>query len=103
MMWSINSDNKLAITCPMDKYMEDGSFLRLNTITLGYTLPKTLTRKIHVENLRFYATLSNIHTFTKYTGYDPEVSSTSSILTAGMDSSAYPRSKGCVVGLNITF
>ena len=103
MMWSINSDNKLAITCPMDKYMEDGSFLRLNTITLGYTLPKNFTRKFHVDNLRFYATLSNIHTFTKYSGYDPEVSSTSSILTAGMDSSAYPRAKGAVVGLNITF
>lgn len=103
MMWSINSDNKLAITCPMDKYLEDGSFLRLNTITLGYTLPRKVTRKAHIDNLRFYCTLNNIHTFTNYTGYDPEVSSTSSILTAGMDNSAYPRAKGCVVGLNLTF
>ncbi|MBQ9400260.1 MAG: TonB-dependent receptor [Bacteroidales bacterium] len=103
MMWSINSDNKLAITCPMDKYMEDGSFLRLNTITLGYTLPKQLTSKCHIDMLRIYATLSNIHTFTKYSGYDPEVSNSSSILAAGMDNSAYPRAKGCVIGLNITF
>ena len=102
-MWSLNSDNKLAITCPMDKYVEDGSFLRLNTITLGYTLPKQLTRKAHIENLRFYCTLNNIHTFTKYSGYDPEVSNSSSILTQGMDSSAYPRSKGFVFGLNLSF
>ena len=102
-MWSLNSDNKLAITCPMDKFMEDGSFLRLNTITLGYTLPKQLTRKAHIESLRFYGTLNNIYTFTKYSGYDPEVSNSSSILTQGMDSSSYPRSKGFVFGLNLTF
>ena len=102
-MWSINADNKLAITCPMDKYLEDGSFLRLNTITLGYTLPSDLTRKFHVSNLRVYATLSNIHTFTNYSGYDPEVSASGSLLSAGMDNSAYPRSKGCVIGLNLTF
>ena len=102
-MWSINSDNKLAITCPMDKYMEDGSFLRLNTITLGYTLPKNLTRRFYVDNLRIFTTLSNIYTFTKYSGYDPEVSNSSSILAAGMDNSAYPRAKGCVIGINVTF
>ena len=102
-MWSINSDNKLAITCPMDRYMEDGSYLRLNTITLGYTLPKNLSRKFYVDNLRIYATLNNIHTFTKYSGYDPEVSNSSSILSAGMDNSAYPRAKGCVIGINVTF
>lgn len=102
-MWSINSDNKLAITCPMDRYMEDGSYLRLNTITLGYTLPKNLSRKFYVDNLRVYATLNNIHTFTKYSGYDPEVSNSSSILAAGMDNSAYPRAKGCVIGINVTF
>ena len=102
-MWSINSDNKLAITCPMDRYMEDGSYLRLNTITLGYTLPKNLSRKIYVDNLRVYTTLNNIYTFTNYTGYDPEVSNSSSILSAGMDNSAYPRAKGCVIGINVTF
>ncbi len=102
-MWSLNSDNKLAITCPMDKYVEDGSYLRLNTITFGYTIPKKVTRVAHIENLRFYVTLHNIHTFTKYSGYDPEVSNSSSILTQGMDSSSYPRSKGCVFGLNLSF
>ncbi len=102
-MWSLNSDNKLAITCPMDYYVEDGSFLRLNTITLGYSLPKKLLTRAHINSLRIYVTLNNIHTFTDYTGYDPEVSSTSSILTAGLDSSSYPRSKSFVVGLNLTF
>lgn len=102
-MWSLHSDNKLAITCPMDYYLEDGSFLRLNTITLGYTLPKRWLSKAHINSLRIYVTLNNIHTFTSYTGYDPEVSATSSILTQGMDNSAYPRSKSYVVGLNLTF
>ncbi len=102
-MWSIKSDNKLAITCPMDYYVEDGSFLRLNTITLGYSLPKRLLTRAHINSLRVYVTLNNIHTFTGYSGYDPEVSSTSSILSAGMDSSSYPRAKSYVVGLNLTF
>ena len=102
-MWSLKSDNKLAITCPMDYYLEDGSFLRLNTITLGYTLPKKLLSRAYINSLRIYVTLNNIHTFTAYSGYDPEVSATSSILTAGMDSSSYPRSKSYVVGLNLTF
>ncbi len=102
-MWSIKSDNKLAITCPMDYYLEDGSFLRLNTITLGYSLPKKILSRARINSLRIYVTLNNIHTFTDYTGYDPEVSSTSSVLTAGLDSSSYPRSKSYVVGLNLTF
>lgn len=102
-LWSINSDNKIAITDALDYYLEDASFLRLNTITLGYSLPKPLLKKAWISNARLYFTLNNIHTFTNYSGYDPEVSSTESLLTRGVDNSAYPRSKSYVIGLNLTF
>ncbi len=102
-MWSLHSDNKIAITDALDYYIEDGSFLRLSTITLGYTLPSHIVKRMHINKLRFYCTLNNIHTFTNYSGYDPEVSATSSLLTRGVDNSAYPRAKSVVVGLNLTF
>lgn len=102
-IWNISSNNKTAISDHSSYYIEDGSYLRLNTITLGYTLPKELTQRAHLSKVRFYVTLNNIHTFTGYTGYDPEVSATSSALTPGIDNSSYPRSKSWVVGLNLTF
>jgi TonB-dependent starch-binding outer membrane protein SusC len=102
-MWSLNPDNRIAITDALDYYLEDGSFLRLNTITLGYTLPSSMLKRIKISNLRVYCTLNNIYTFTGYSGYDPEVSATSSLLTRGIDDSAYPRAKSCVVGVNMTF
>jgi len=103
MLWSLSSYNNYSVSCPMDLFSEDASFLRLNTITLGYTLPKELTRKAHIEGLRFYVTLNNIHTFTKYSGYDPEVSTNGSIMTKGVDSSSFPKTKGCVIGINLNF
>lgn len=102
-LWSLNTYNNYSVSCPMSLFVEDGSFLRLNTITLGYTLPSKLTKKAHIDNLRFYATLNNIHTFTKYSGYDPEVSTNGSALTQGMDSSSFPRTKGVVFGINLNF
>lgn len=103
LMWNISENNKTAISDHSSKYIEDGSYLRINTITLGYTLPKQLLQKIHVSNLRVYATANNIHTFTDYTGYDPEVAATSSALTPGIDNSSYPRAKSWVIGLNLSF
>jgi hypothetical protein len=102
-VWSLNSTNSKAISDATDFYLEDGSFLRINNITLGYSLPASLLKKPGISNARFYATLNNIHTFTKYKGYDPEVSATSSSITRGVDNSAYPRAKSFVVGLNLTF
>lgn len=102
-MWSVHSSNKIAISDPLDCYIEDGSYLRFSTITLGYTFPKAWLQKIYVQNLRIYATLNNIATITGYDGFDPEVSATSSALTPGIDNSAYPRSKSFVVGMNLTF
>ena len=83
---------------------EDGSFLRLATLSIGYTLPQTLTRKVGIQNLRFYATGYNLFCITNYSGFDPEVSTrTKSALTPGVDYSAYPKSRQYVIGLNLTF
>lgn len=71
-----------------DRYVEDGSFLRIKNITLGYTFPKALLNKAKIENLRVYVNIQNLYTFTKYTGYDPEVGAStqdSSGLTYGLD------------------
>ncbi len=84
--------------------VEDGSFLRLSNITLGYTLPKNIARKLLAQNIRVYATGHNLHTFTKYSGPDPEVSTRrSSPLTPGVDFSAYPKASTFVAGINVTF
>ncbi|UOR06653.1 TonB-dependent receptor [Hymenobacter aerilatus] len=83
--------------------VEDGSFLRINNVTVGYTLPKLLTQRVKVNSLRFYATLNNLYTFTKYSGYDPEVSTRrSSPLTPGVDYAAYPRSRAFLFGVNLS-
>ena len=102
-LWNISGNNKTAISERSSYYLEDGSYLRLNTITLGYTLPKKLVQRAKISNARVYCTLNNIHTFTGNTGYDPEVSASSSALTPGIDNSSYPRSKSWVVGVNLTF
>ena len=83
--------------------IEDGSFLRLNTLTLGYTLPSKLLRKAMIQNLRVYMTGYNLYCWTKYSGQDPEVSTRSNPLTPGVDYSAYPKSRSFVFGANITF
>lgn len=84
--------------------VEDGSFLRLNNITIGYTLPRKLTKKWLIESLRIYATGYNLHCWTNYSGPDPEVSTrTGSPFTPGVDYSAYPKAKTFVGGINVTF
>lgn len=89
-----------------DRYVEDGSFLRIKNITLGYTFPKALLNKAKIENLRVYVNIQNLYTFTKYTGYDPEVgvsTQDSSGLTYGLDNGRYPSPAMYSFGLNITF
>jgi TonB-dependent starch-binding outer membrane protein SusC len=84
--------------------IEDGSFLRLNNITMGYSLPLAWTSRIKIQNLRVYATVNNLKVFTKYSGYDPEVATRNSDpLTPGVDFAAYPRAKVFVFGVNATF
>lgn len=99
-MWSPN----MARSVFSDWAVEDGSFLRLNTLTLGYTLPLSLTSKARIQNLRFYVTGYNVFVLSNYSGFDPEVSTRRrTALTPGVDYSAYPRSRQIVFGLNLNF
>ncbi|WP_264525181.1 SusC/RagA family TonB-linked outer membrane protein [Flavobacterium sp. N502536] len=87
-----------------DWAVEDGSFFRLNTLTLGYSTPQALTSKLGVSKLRFYLTATNVFVITNYSGPDPEVSTRRKTpLTPGVDYSAYPRSRQLVFGLNLNF
>ncbi len=86
--------------------VEDGSFLRLNNLTVGYTLPNAISSKVGVSNLRVYATGNNLKLWTNYSGYDPEVSTSRggySPLTPGVDYSSFPRSRSYTFGLNVNF
>jgi hypothetical protein len=84
--------------------VEDGSFLRINNVTIGYSLPANVVRKIKLARLRVYATVNNLALITHYTGYDPEVNTrTTSPVTPGVDYSAYPRTRTYLAGVNITF
>ena len=84
-----------------DLYVCDGSYLRLKNITLGYTLPKTLTRKLTIERLRVYVQAENLVTWTKYWGFDPEISSGATSL--GVDRGIYPQARTYTVGVNVSF
>lgn len=83
--------------------IEDGSFLRINNVTIGYSLPVKKLAGLKMSKLRFYFTGNNLAIFTKYTGYDPEVSVRNSPLTQGLDYSAYPKSRTFIFGVNATF
>ena len=85
------------------RVIEDGSFLRLQSLTVGYTFPRSVLRKLHFDTMRVYLSADNLFTITKYTGPDPEVSTRNSVLTPGFDWSAYPRSRGITAGVSFTF
>jgi TonB-linked SusC/RagA family outer membrane protein len=87
-----------------DRYIEDGSYVRLKNITLGYTFPKRTIQKLHIENLRLYANIQNLLTITGYDGYDPEIgASTASANVMGLDNGRYPSPTVYSFGLNISF
>ena len=84
--------------------VEDGSFLRINNVTLGYTLPKQILQRAKISSLRIYITAYNLATITGYSGYDPDVNvKRSNPLTPGVDYSAYPRGRTYVAGVNLSF
>lgn len=85
------------------RVVEDGSFLKLRNISVGYTLPRSALRKMHFDTMRVYVSADNIWTWTNYSGPDPEVSTRNSVLTPGFDWSAYPRSFGLTAGISFTF
>ena len=87
-----NKNNRVS-----DRFLEKGDYLRLKSITIGYTLPKHLTSKARMEEVRFSVSGQNLYTFTRYTGLDPEVGG------SGIDSNVYPLTRNFTFGINITF
>lgn len=83
-----------------DRYVEDGSFVKIKNLQLGYSLPASLTKK-GLNKVRFYLQVKNAYTFTKYTGYDPEIPG--GILETGVDRGAYPQPRTFALGLDIKF
>lgn len=84
-----------------DRFLENGNFIRMRQLQLGYTLPASFTQKAFIEKCRFYVSGENLFTITDYSGIDPEFSS--AILNTGIDSFVYPFTRSYVVGLQITF
>ncbi len=96
---------------PSTRYIENGSYLRLKSLTLSYNLPKNLLDKFKISRLQVFATAENLLTFTGYSGFDPEVSAfnasgqdnTSKNTAPGVDYGTYPQSRDFIIGLNVTF
>ncbi|MFT4664369.1 MAG: TonB-linked SusC/RagA family outer membrane protein [Polaribacter sp.] len=88
---------------PSDFYLEDGSFLRLRNIQLGYNIPTDLLAKVKVKELRIYFTANNLLTLTNYEGFDPDIGTNGWILDSGIDKGAYPSNKTVGGGVKITF
>ena len=88
------------------RYIEDGSYLRIKNVTLGYTFPKSWMQKAHFDNIRVYCNIQNLYTFTKYSGYDPEVGAStqdSSGYAYGVDNGRYPSPTTYSFGVSLTF
>lgn len=87
-----------------DRYIEDGSYLRIQNIALGYTLPPDVSEKIGMQKLRIYGSIQNLYTFTKYSGYDPEIGAyNQNALLLGVDNGRYPSPRTFTLGLNVEF
>jgi TonB-linked SusC/RagA family outer membrane protein len=85
------------------QFLDDGSFLRVNNITAGYTLPNNISQKLSVTSIRIYVNATNPFLFTKYVAFNPDVSLSDNPLTPGNEQNDYPLAKGFVIGLNIGF
>ena len=88
------------------RYIEDGSYVRLKNISLGYTFPRNLTKKLYLENLRLYCNLQNVLTITGYDGYDPEIGASTTDANGyvfGLDNGRYPSPFTCTFGINLSF
>lgn len=89
-----------------DRYIEDGSFIRIKNITFGYTLPNSIAQKLHLSKLRAYTSIENLATFTNYTGFDPEVGASTQSASGnvfGLDNGRYPSPQVFTIGLNVSF
>lgn len=99
----INDDSNTNLLIS-SRYLEDGSYLRIQNLTLGYTLPQDILQKLKMSRLRIYGSAQNLYTFTKYTGYDPEIGAfNQSPLLAGIDNGRYPSPRTFSIGINVEF
>ncbi|MEA5259056.1 TonB-dependent receptor [Arcicella aquatica] len=103
-----NTDVKAAYQDPAitisDRFIEDATYYRLKNISLGYTIPAKIVKKANIKSLRVYVSAQNAATWTKYTGYDPEVSlNGQSLINKGIDSGVYPNNKSYQVGVSLSF
>ncbi|MBN1181870.1 MAG: TonB-dependent receptor, partial [Bacteroidales bacterium] len=97
--YSANDNNRVS-----DRYIEDGSYLRIQNLIIGYTLPAVITKKIKIDRFRIYLNIQNLYTFTKYKGYDPEIGSIDqNMLLTGIDNGRYPGARIYTFGLNVNF
>ena len=95
------NNNNLKIS---DRYIEDGSYLRIQNVSLGYNLPINVIKKAKIASCRIYVAGQNLHTFTKYKGYDPELGAfNGSVLTRNIDYGHYPNPRSLTVGANVVF
>ena len=95
-----NSNNNII----SDRYVEDGSYLRIQNLTIGYRLPGSIASRIRMANLRVYLSAQNLYTFTKYTGFDPEIGSyDNGILLMNVDQGHYPNPRTITMGVNVEF
>ncbi|MBA3648901.1 MAG: TonB-dependent receptor [Chitinophagales bacterium] len=105
--WLGSANNKT----PSSRFLEDGSYLRLKNLQIGYNIPQKLLSKAHIKGLRIYATAQNLLTFTKYTGLDPEMHTSDNLqsetyrgdVAAGIDWGTYPSARSYIAGVNLTF
>lgn len=87
-----------------DRYIEDGSYVRLKNVQLGYTFGESLVERFSMSNLRIYVSSDNLFTLTDYTGFDPEIGNfNGDPLQAGVDYGAYPQARTIIAGININF
>ena len=87
-----------------DRFIEDGSYLRLQNLRLGYTLPSQLAKRVRMERLRVYVNAQNVKTFTNYTGYDPEIGAfNQDPLLQNVDMGRYPTPRVYTFGIDVDF
>ncbi|HEY4206133.1 MAG TPA: TonB-dependent receptor [Puia sp.] len=101
---AVANDDAIGSNVPSSTWIENGSYLKLRTLTIGYTLPDPVLRKFYIKHLRIYASTQNLFTITKYSGLDPEIGIQNGNPTLnGVDNGTYPNSRFVTVGLNVTF
>lgn len=95
------NNNNLKIS---DRYIEDGSYLRIQNVSLGYNIPTSILKKAKISSLRLYVSGQNLYTFTNYSGYDPELGAfNNNVLTRNIDYGHYPNPRSLTIGANVVF